>query len=239
MKKPVKGIVLISVLFFSCKSILLSLSTKKTIDKDVKVLFNKETNQSIVFLPMVHVGPESYYKSCKVIIDSLRKESYKFYYENVVLPDSLATEVKDIYQRKFRKLLGFNAAFSEDNKSLPKELRNGKYVLQNYKSMGLIKYDIKLDLSENQIVDLFESEFGEIALTDCDLITDLESEYKCDNDYDKYKFNATNVYRDEFLVKEILKLEEEKIVLIYGKMHWFFIYPDLIKNGYELIQGKI
>jgi len=57
-----------------CQTILIKLIAKKTVDKQVRVLENKIKESTIVFLPVIHVGKRSYFKSFKPIVDSLRKE---------------------------------------------------------------------------------------------------------------------------------------------------------------------
>jgi hypothetical protein len=51
--------------------------------------------------------------------------------------------------------------------------------------------------------------------------------------------HLTNIYRDPYIASEVLKMDNKKIVLIYGKMHWYGIYPTLKQNGFEITKGKI
>jgi len=223
----------------SCKSLITNyLIGKADIYKDLKVLENHK-GQTIVFFPMVHVGKESYYKDCKTIIDSLRNDGFKIFYENIAFKDELDSLTELEYNKKVRAILGFNSSMNSDNESLPKIYSKKNYILQDYALMGISQNDTNLDLDKKAIIDSIEKKYGKIQLTECDINTSLDDEYDCNSDYDKYAFEFKNKFRDSYISNEVLKLKEDKIVLIYGKMHWYFVYPDLIKNGFKLTQGKV
>ena len=61
--------ILISLLFAfsSCLKTSVKLLTDKTIEKQMTKLENDETNQEVVFLPMVHIGVPEYYQSVREI----------------------------------------------------------------------------------------------------------------------------------------------------------------------------
>ena len=150
--------------------------------------------------------------------------------------DSLETLTSN---RKTRSILGLNPALHSENKSYPKFYIRKNLVLQSYKVMGLNQSDTKLDMYQNQIIDSIENKYGELHLTDCDLKTLLFSEYNCKSKNSKFKFEFTNVYRDQYIWEELQKVKHDKIVMIYGEMHWYFLWPKFRENGYKIIQGEI
>lgn len=226
------------LLLFSCRSLISEVTIGKAdIYKDLKIL--KKNNKTIFFLPMVHLGKEVYFNNCRILIDSLRKENFEIYYENVAYKDNIDSIEKMTYDYKVRSILGYNPRLSNQNKSLPKLYNKKNYILQDYNLMGLSSNDINLDLDKKSIIDSIESKYGKIKLSECDLNTKFDQDYKCKNDNDKYLFAFTNEFRDPYISNQVLKLKHNKIVLIYGKQHWYFIYPKLYKYGYKIVKGKI
>lgn len=224
----------------SCKGLIYDIIVgKPDIREEIKILKNTENNKTVVFFPMVHVGKKEYYENSNLIIDSLRSDGFTFYYESVDVDPTLDSLETVITRKKTRSILGHSLSINSENKSLPRFYSRKNFVMQDYNVMGLTQSDTKLDMFQNQIIDSIENKYGEINLTDCDLQTPLNSEYKCKSDNSKFKFEFTNVYRDQYIWEELQKVEHNKIVLIYGKMHWYFLWPELNKEGFEIIKGEI
>ena len=239
-KKSILGTILVLLTLTSCQSLITKyLVSTANINKNLKVLESKETKQTIVFFPMVHIGKPEYYDNCKKIIDSLRSDGFKFYYESLSMDSTIHSTKKSIYNKKVRSILGYNPLHSDANESLPASFKKKNIVLQNYTKMGLYAKDTNLDLFENQIIDSIEKKYGPIILTECDFTTGELEKYNCKNDNKVNKFALTNEFRDPYIANEVMKLQDKKIVLIYGKMHWYFIYPSLKQNGFEITKGKI
>lgn len=234
----------ISILFiflYSCRSLITHYHINKAwnIKKNLKVLKNKETSQTIVFFPMIHIGKPEYYENCKKIIDSLRSNGYSFFYENLKMDPSVDSISKSVYNKKIRSIVGFNPFLTKGNESLPDIYKKKNLVMQDYRSMGLKRNDTNLDLFKNQIIDYVEKKYGPIILTECDFTTGELEKYNCKNNNKALTFSLTNEFRDPYIANEVIKLKDKKIVLIYGKMHWYFIYPTLKQNGFEIAKGKI
>lgn len=233
-------IILAIFIIVSCQSLTTKyVLSSANINKNLKILENTDSNQTIVFFPMVHAGKKEYYENCKIIIDSLRSDGYLFYYENLTFNPELDSVEKSIYNKKIRRILGYNPLSSKDNESLPNSYKSKNIILQDYNLMGLNKNDHKLDLSKNQIIDSIEKKYGQIILSECDLTTGELEKYKCKKDKKSKLFALTNEFRDPYISNEVIKIKDKKIVLIYGKMHWYFIYPSLKKNGFEISKGKV
>lgn len=240
MKKLIIKLALTSIFFVSCQSLITNyVVSSADINKNLKVLENIDTKQTIVFFPMVHIGKPEYYDNCKKIIDSLRSDGFKFYYESLRMDITIDSTKKSIYNKKVRSILGYNPLHTDANESLPASFKKKNIVLQDYTKMGLYAKDTNLDLFENQIIDSIEKKYGPIILTECDFTTGEFEKYNCKNDNKVNKFALTNEFRDPYIANEVMKLQDKKIVLIYGKMHWYFIYPSLKQNGFEITKGKI
>jgi hypothetical protein len=232
--------VLCLILILSCKGLIYDIIVgKPDIREEIKILENVNNNKTIVFFPMVHVGRKEYFENSKPLIDSLRSEGFKFYYENVIVDPILDSLETIIYNKKMRSILGLSPRLDSANKSLPKFYSRKNFVIQDYNVMGLTQSDTKLDMFLNQIVDSIENKYGKLRLSDCDLKTSLNSKYKCKSKNSKFGFIFTNIFRDQYIWEELKKVKADKIVLIYGKMHWYGLYPEFKKNGFEIVRGKI
>ncbi|MCH8535880.1 MAG: hypothetical protein LAT51_12475 [Flavobacteriaceae bacterium] len=227
--------ILLILVFSSCSGLLTRyVISKADIQKDLKILKSDSTNQVIAFIPVVHIAKEQYYLDIRKVVDSLRNEGYNFYYENMTHDPELDSAKQVIYDKKIRSILGYSTALNEKNKSLPKVYTKKAYMLQDYNLMGLNKNDTHLDMFKSQVIDSIEKNRGKIKLSSCDLSTDLMEEYICDAEYKHLLFDLTNQYRDQYIAQKILELKDEKIALIYGKMHWNFIYGYLRINDKSL-----
>ncbi len=222
---------------------MLGVLTKDSINKQVKILENKKNNRTIAFFPMVHLGEKHYYESAKVIIDSLRKENFVIFYEGIGIESPLDSSYNDTLNRKLRKLLGFHLSDSykdSTNESLPNVLVNNQYIMQDYKMMGVnLKEDFRIDLRKDEIIKRYEKDKKSIKLLPCDFTTPLKAKYKCKDPIDYSCFYAVHTLRNNHIIKETLESEKKKIILIYGKAHWKFIYPDLRDAGFEITRGKM
>lgn len=240
MKREIILLIILTLFLTSCSSIVSSyVISRGNIEKDYKVLKNHKTGQHLVFLPMIHIGKREYFDAARKKIDSLRAEGYSFYYENIKMESGLDSSEKNLYEQKVRSILGFNPLLVNNNESLPKSFKKEKYILQDYNLMGLNRNDVKIDMPENIIIDSIEAKYGKLKLSECDKNTAAFEKYECKSDNEKFLFAFTHEFRDPYISNKILNLKEKKIVMIYGKMHWYFLYPDLKKAGYEIVKGKI
>jgi len=217
---------------------MLNLITSKEVKR--KVLVNNK-NDTIVFLPMTHVAKPEFYKSVKENVDTLRKKGYLIFYEGIGLKSDYNEADKIKYYKKLRKLLGFHLTSYRDssNQSLNKAYFNKKYVAQSSKNTGIIKgIDYNIDLDVKEVIQEYENKYQEIKLLNCDIKTSLNDKYDCEN-LSNRSFFVINVAREKHIMEKYKELTPSKLVMIYGKSHWKFIYPDLYKLGFRLVEGKI
>lgn len=189
---------------------------------------------------MTHIAKPEFYESVKQIVDSLRKDGYAIFYEGVSIDTNKYSKATlDTILRKQRRLLGFHLTPYNDstNKSLPKALKNKKYIAQTLSNTGIhIEKDIKADLPMDSLINLWEKENKkQVPLTTYDFETPLNAPYK-----PKYKLSSWDIeykYRNSHLEKTILESKYKKIAVVYGKAHykWIKVYLTNLK-GYEKVK---
>ncbi|MFK8297104.1 hypothetical protein ACI76O_01780 [Capnocytophaga cynodegmi] len=243
-----KKFILIIFLAFSissCQCLLLkTFGVTKSALKHKRVMVKGD--REIIYIPMVHLGKQTYYDEVKAFVTEKRKQGYKIYYE-AVLTDTVALRKGqlDTLRLKRRKLLGFHLSnySDENNKSMPKCYK--KYVGQTLDNTGVSqRTDTNADLRFEEIIARYEAKYGEIPLDECDYSTPLNAHYQCNpipnvhRSNSKYRF--TQEFRNEHLEKLLIDSKDKKILLLYGESHWLqAIWPALRDEGFQLVEGKI
>jgi hypothetical protein len=216
------------------------LDAKGTNAREIKV-FEKD-DQRVLFMGMTHLAKPSFFKEVKAQIDSLRSEGYVFFKEGIYFENNTTTAQKDTLQRKFRQLIGLTIGDYTDknNKSLPKYFSSGDYIMQSDSLLGLDSEDLSVDLSYNEMIRIHESKYGDIQLTECDWSTDLYAPYECrDGNAFEKSFYVVDIARTDYLFETVLKSNHKKIAIVYGAGHFKWLYPDMLKAGYEYKNKKL
>lgn len=158
MKKITLAFALVLVLasFSSCKSILLKMAMKNSVDNKVSVIENQD--KTVVFIPVWHIGKVSYYESVKKHIDSLRKENFVVFFESVNYKPKTNKAILDTLNRKMRRILGYHLSSYKDdnNSSIPDYIKNSNYISQTAKNTGLKAGDINADMYINDLIKEYE-----------------------------------------------------------------------------------
>lgn len=231
MKKYI-FIVIICLSLVGCGHIYLSIITPKNSKKSLKIM--KRGNQEIIFLPMIHLAKSSFFDQVTIIIDSLKKEGYTVFYEQISIDENQSIEIIETNIRKLRKMWGVNiigAYNNKRNKSLPNFYKTNNYSSQNNIDLGIDSLDIIADVTLSELINAHEKKEGEIMLTKCDYDTNLNDKYKCKT---VSRYYAIHTFRDSIAANTVLKLNKEKSVLIFGKAHWYGIWPFFRDVGYVL-----
>jgi len=230
-------ITLILLLFIvsSCTSILLKVITSKKIK--TKVFYNQEKDKTLVIFPVLHINHPEFYADAKVKLEKLRQQGYIVFLEGVALKDStsFSSQQIDTIKRKMRKITGFNLTNykNEQNKSIPKAIRNSKYVSQSYENMGIQPEDITIDIPMNELIEIYEEKYGVIQLTQCDWETDYLEKYECET-VPKVRADDVLIYtRNDTIEKRVYESKLKKIALVYGSGHFNFIKGGFQQNGYK------
>lgn len=211
--------------------------------KSVKteILYHEENNKKLALFPMVHLNNPAFFEDVKHKLDSLRNDGYSVFYETVQLDSTLyASREIDTITRKWRKIIGFYLTKydDQDNKSLPRALRNSKYVAQTKKNTGLTKQDHKIDVPIDTLIQVFEIKYGEIKLSPCDFLTDLKAEYNCGKAPNYQRKYVLMDVRNQYIEQKVLQSEYKKIALVYGKYHFKELKKSFQDHGYQLKKEK-
>ncbi|WP_299013482.1 hypothetical protein [uncultured Polaribacter sp.] len=200
----------------------MAIITPKNVTKSLKI-FEKD-DQTVIFLPMVHLAKAKFYDEVKIVIDSLKKEGFTVFYEQISVYKNQQKDTLDKNIRKLRKMFGANIVGpynKKDNHSLPSLFKNKKYVSQQNIKLGLDSLDIIADLELTELIRLRELKEGKIVLTDCDFKTDLNEKYKCKT---VGKYYATHILRDSIAANVVLKANKKKSLIVFGKAHFYGIF---------------
>jgi len=234
--------VIITISFISCNRIMLFINIPNNVEKSLKII--RRDDQIVVFLPMVHLAKTSFYNKSKKIIDSLKYENYTVFYEEITINknyyskklDSISKKELFVLLRKYRKILGrfqVNDLTSQSNKSLPKYFKNKKFMSQSKEILGIDTLDINIDVSLTELIEAHEKKNGTIILDKCDYNTGFKEKYKCDK---LNKYYAIRYYRDSIAANKVLKYNKKKSLIIFGKAHWYGIWPYFRDEGFVLVK---
>jgi len=208
------------------------MSTSSSGAKNLKMLVNEELQDTIVFIPMSHVGTKEYYRAVRQTVDSLRSEGFVFYYEMIDADTSKPKDQLDTMIRKFRRLHDLNM-YDDMSASAP------NFEKQALENTGIDEQkDIWADLMLDQVIDLYEFHYGEIELTECDWNTPLRAEYLCQEKKFTSRRMATGA-RDEYLFDLVISSSYPKKAIMYGGTHWYWFYNKMTQAGYKLVYGKV
>ena len=137
---------------------------------------------------------------------------------------------------KFRKMTGgFRATdlTSKNNKSLPKYYKKEKYISQSNQNLGIDSLDIHTDATLTELINAQEKKEGKIMLSKCDFNTGFYDKYKCETVNNYY---ALNSYRDSIVASKVLNQNNQKSLIVFGKKHWYGIWPYFRDTGYKLVE---
>lgn len=228
---------------FSCTKIILGSALKKigAYEEECNITYLSNGDKKVAFLNMHHIGRKEFYDHVGFKVDSLQKEDYIIFYEGVGNKVKIDSLKQDVYDRKFRKLLGFipdSYIDTTNNRFLGKYKLSNKYQLINQPDYHAIRVDtslaVKADISMNKLIDAFEKKYNDIKLDNCDFNTDLKDKtYNCNTVQKslKQKFNDEFIleYRNRYVATKINNHKNKKIAIIYGKFHLPGMYDELKK----------
>jgi len=231
----------------SCSPLWMHFSGVLEEKPELKVLSHAE--KEVLFLPIHHIGQESYYEEVKRITDSLDQQAYTILYEQV---STGLREMEDfiLMAKKFRKLTGsFDAGtgyLDTVNHKIGSMDYDPKYQLMNQPDLVGLGIDtataIRADILLEDLILAFEKKHGTIQLDSCDLETDLESDYLCNasnSDLETdFRKNFILGLRNENLARHIVQSESEKIFVIYGASHFKGLKKELAKLNSAWVELK-
>ena len=199
----------------------------------------KNNQKEIVFIAIHHIGTKPFYSDIKKKIDSLENLGFHFYTEKI------KGDAKDTTALlKLRKFSGI--PFSKKNSGYLKmidSMYNGKVKYKkelidqpSYTSLGVDSLKSKnVDVTINEMINYYESKYGEIKLEKCDYETQENKKSSCKGkSLDKKKGDDAIInFRNKHVIEELLKDKNDKIVIVYGARHIIGIKEELLKLGYK------
>lgn len=239
MKYLLLSIVLLFL--FSCQSLLLNAGFEAmgVYDDTAKINTATSTSKEIALLPTHHLGTPLYYENLRKKIDSLSALNYFFYVEKVK-----ADGANDTLLRKFRKFIGSPVA-ADGYKNIVDSILGKKYKIKlkkeiidqpSYDDLGVpLEQSENVDATLEELINYYETKYGEIKLAPCDYETNYTEETICP------KFKVSNDtrndviqdFRNEIVLKRIDIETHDKIVIIYGDAHTPGILQGLKDRGYQ------
>lgn len=233
-----KSIFFLALLTICCKSNSLDNKLEKigALDRKVKITKLSSMSKEVVFVPMVHFAVEDFYIDVKKKIDSLNSIGYYFYCEEIATKDS-----DSITLRKYKKFRGFpfskNARYKQIMDSIFKLKYSVKIMDQpSYEVLGIDSLNGKnVDVSVKDMINYYESKYGEIKLSDCDYKTSLFQKSICnDKPIDKkLKWAVFVDFRNRNIINSLSNDPHRKIAIIYGSDHFKGIREELLKQGFK------
>jgi hypothetical protein len=209
-------------------------------EKEVNIKEATNDKKLVVFLPMHHIGRESFYADVSRRIDSLRKLHFQIYFEAVKPSAHLTLEQKDTLNLKMRKIIGIDFISMRNNGGYIDTLNgtvNG-IKMKAVKKYGLVNqpkpHQLKIDTTKDKQADLYmldllneyERKFGKVVLDECDYANKPGTKYHCKKLKRK---NATEVilaYRNMHIANEVINDTSKKIAIVYGGKH----FKGIVKN---------
>ncbi|MCF6131303.1 hypothetical protein [Flavobacterium wongokense] len=237
--------ILLTICLTSCLNFKANLAFKLVgaFDDSIKLSKLSSNEKEVVFIPMHHLGTKLFYEDVKTNIDSLKKEGYFFYTEEVSVK-----RTDTITIRKAIRITGI--PFSKDNsgyKHYFDSIYNGKVRLKKelmnqpkYFMLGLDSLNSEnVDVTYRDMVNYYENKYGEIILQPCDF---EKSFYEIPNCKEKaieksQRRELIIDFRNRNVVNTILKEKRKKIAIIYGEDHFKGIKEELLKQGFKIEQN--
>ncbi len=188
---------------------------------DADLVELKSQTKTVEFIPMHHVGTPEFYDHVAQIVKFFKAAGYRVYFEGVELESKMDSAKADLYDRKFRKMigvsldtLGYAHYFHEHGifRNLVDQPR--------YDEFGVDSSDVNVDVEKYQLVDAYEKKYGEIELTNIDKKLSMDDPYPGKERLPMKKVRYAIVdFRNEHLANYIHNSADKKIVVIYGEEH--------------------
>lgn len=235
---------LFSILIFSQSCKTFTVLKKMNAEEVSTVEWTNQTNKSVVFLSMVHIGKPEFYQGAQKKIHEFKSKGYIVFYEGVKaghIPDSALSpavikkcmkypEVKNknpdslsrsIYNTKFRRMTGFylDTSFYLNLMSNYNVFRK-KMAQPTSRQLGIAETDLNIDVTTVELVNMYEKTYGEIDLEQIDFAVPYSESLP---GFRKLKHKRVNNiiinYRNKNLAISIQNSKYCKILVVYGLDH--------------------
>ena len=180
-------------------------------------------DKDIIFAPLVHFGQKKFYENLKDSITVWKKKNYIVFYEEIDMANldkmNIDSTELEILNLKFRRISNGLPTREQYAKTMSNVVSDG--VSQpEYEDLGIDSTDINQDVSVKDIITKTEQLYGTIELSDCDYKTPLDSIYNCSTKWTNSMMKSIMInYRNKNVADKIIKINQKKIVILYGAMH--------------------
>lgn len=230
------------MMFTSCKNLVLNTAFQAmgVYDDVAKMHVANSTTATIVLLPTRHLGTPQYYNNLHHKIDSLTALNYFFYTEKVKTNVS-----QDTLLRKFRKFTGIPVASSGYKRILDSitgkkmKLKLKKEIMDqpSYVDLGVPDAQSEnVDATLEELMNYYETKYGEIELAPCDFETPITEETTCR----KFKVSKDVLndviedFRNTIVLQRIDIETQDKIAIIYGDAHTAGLLEGIKARGFKV-----
>ena len=241
MKKFKILIYLTVFILFGCTTFKVNLAFKLLGLYDDNIKLTKVTNEEkeVIFFPMHNLGKKLFYDDVKGKIDSLKNIGYFFYTEEVK-----GNKKDSITVRKSIKLTGIPYAKNNAGyKHFFDSIYNGKVKFKKEifdqptpAKFGLDESNSKnVDVTLKEMIDYYESKYGEIKLEPCDFEKSFYEKPNCKSKPvdKKVKDDVYLNFRNKNIINTLLNDNHKKVAIIYGADHFKGIREELLKRGFK------
>ncbi|NVK27964.1 MAG: hypothetical protein HWE14_07965 [Flavobacteriia bacterium] len=183
-------------------------------DTEVHTFTYTNGEQTLVFVPMIHVAKPEFYANVKNAIKQYKEQGYVYYYEWIDF-DSASQET----QWKIREMVGFLPSPTGYSKQLQPLVEQGYTVQKNDEFLNIVNdQDYNVDITAAEVVRLYEAKYGVISITELNKNTPMDEKYTATLDDDQVEDIILNS-RNQHIVKTMADLNHEKILMTYGSKH--------------------
>lgn len=223
----IKRILLLSFAFVMTSCMSVAVKVMGLDKKEAEVVTLTNSDRTVAFIPMKHLGPKEFYADVKYLLDSLHNEGYIAYLESVRMTDSLVKDEADLVHIKLRKITGVyigKAGYLDtiNRRLMGRRFRNRQQLINQppYSKLGSDSIKDKIiDIPMNELVKEYESRFGQLALNDCDYVLKPEDKYTCGKEPGNQANQIVMHYREQKLATHIMSDKNRKIAVVYGALH--------------------
>ncbi|GAA4318065.1 hypothetical protein [Flaviaesturariibacter amylovorans] len=190
--------------------------------------------KEVYFLGMMHLARPAFYANTQKVVEDLQAKGFVCYLESITGVDSNTRPAFDTTAfRKFRKLLKLQVGVQyskNDNPIMQKMVKQLGLVDQpNYPLMGVQRYRW-VDMSYSDLVRIYEFKHAPVLLDSCDLNTALDKPYSCSgagSGRRSFLEEVMQYERNRFIAQTVLRSEDKKILILYGKAHYDGVLAEL------------
>ena len=189
--------------------------------ESVKVINREIRGQEFIFVPVAHFGQKIFYEKLKDSISYWKNADYRIYYEQIETDPSIMkvdTLTAKTLKKKLRRINGGFGMTREDYQVFQKIFKNG-ISQPEWKDLGITASDLNADCNLKDYINQYESLYGLVDLSECDLEVPISQKYTCHpglkNDLKPIMLD----FRNRNVVDIVKTNKDKKIVLIYGALH--------------------